>query len=477
MARKSLAKIKDSTNYYPHQEEGIRKVASKGSMLIADEMGLGKSLQALTVAAIDFERGRASRVLIVAPASLKWNWADEIERFTNFSHHVLDGTKTSREQQLVDFEHGKTDILIINYEQVEPHLVNINRCKFDVVIMDEAHYIKGYKSKRTQACMKIHGRRFLLLTGSPILGHVSDLWSLLWRIDPTAYPNYFAFMNRYAVYGGFKGKEITGTKNVDELHAKVDSIMLRRLKTDVLDLPDKQHITILVELHPEQKKMYIEARDELKIELPNDPEPLELENALTKMLYLKQICGTTAAFEGHADNSFKLDRVMLMVEEMLEMGEPVVLWTQFRAVQSCLAARLAAKGITAAQLHGDVPLRDRTEVIKRWSGGKPAPLIAMLQVGGVGLNMTHANRCIFLDKLYAPKLNEQAEDRIHRIGASTSQPVQIYHTLARGTIEDRIEQILNSKKKVFNKLIGSGDEPNLGWKRALYKALKEEDEI
>lgn len=482
--RKSLDKINDETEYYEHQLEGIRTLARMGSFMLCDEMGLGKSLQALTVAAIDFQRGLASRVLIVCPASLKWNWQDECEKHTSFSSVILDGDRDARNKQMQLFDIMNLDVLIVNYEQVVAHNEDLNRLHFDIIIYDEAHYIKNYKSKRTKACLKLRAGRHFILTGSPLLNQVNELWPLLHRVSPSEYPKYWTFVNRYAVYGGYQNKQIIGVKNRPELNSAIDRVMVRRLKKDVLDLPEKQYIPQYVELSPLQRELYDAAYDDLSVPAPEGligAEDIEIENALTKYLYLKKICGTAAEIEGYKDESSKLDRAMELIAEITHdepdnPGEPVVVFTQFRKTQACLADRIEKAGLTCFLLHGDVPMSQRAEVIKQWSDyrdskGRPGVLCGMLQVASVGLNMTAASKAIFVDRLYVPKLNEQAEDRIHRIGADESKPVQIYNIIARKTIEQRIESILRRKSKLFDTLIEESD-----WKKALYEALMQQED-
>lgn len=472
--RKSLTKIKDSTPYYPHQIEDVRKFATMGSHLNANPMGYGKSLEGLTVAAIDFERGWAKRVLVVSPATLKWNWANEITKWTHFTYHILDGKPSERIDQIKKFYEQGTDILIVNYEQVVAHLDDLNWLNFDIIIYDEAHYIKGYKSKRTKACLALKAKKHFLLTGSPLLNQVNELWPLLHRIDPVQYPSYWPFVHRYCVYGGFKDKQIVGTKNATELTERLKAVMVRGDK-GVLGLPDKQRVVIEVDLHPEQRRLYDQAKNEMKLVPPGQASGMDIENGLTKFLRLKQICGTAAAIDWQSnlfpDHSTKLDVAFDRVKEFVDNGERVVVFTQFRGVLKAFQERLVSKKIPVWALHGDVDPRDRSMTVENWAN-YPAPgvILCMLQVAGVGLNMTAANKCIFLDKLFVPKLNEQAEDRLHRIGASTTQPVMIIEIIARKTVEQRIEQILTRKDKLFGQLVETSS-----WKKALYQALMEEE--
>jgi SNF2 family DNA or RNA helicase len=474
--RKSLAWVYDDVNFYPHQIEGIRRLCRMTSYLLADEMGLGKSVQALVTFAVDVEQGWGEKLLVVAPATLKGNWADEIEKFTRFPYVVLEGTPAKRSKQIAEFaEQVGPRVLIINYEQVKPHVVELNTIAFDKVIYDEAHYMKNPKSQRTKAAHALYAKRYALLTGSPMLNHVHELWSLLHRIAPAEYPSYYRFLNRYAVFGGYNDKQIVGVKNEKELTERLQAFMVRRLKKDVLDLPDKQRIVIKVDLRDEQRKLYEYIEEELSIPTAGyAPTPTEVENALTKYLRLKQVCGTTATIEGweDRDHSGKLDALEGMVYELHENDHKVVIFTQFRGVLQAAVRRLEALGVPTYQLHGDVAPSARSGVVRAWSDdARPAALVCMLQVAGVGLNMTAARHLIFLDKLYVPKLNEQAEDRVHRIGADTTQPVQIFELIARRTIESRIERILRIKSKLFGEIVEQDD-----YKRALYEALTAADE-
>lgn len=494
--RKSLAPfLYDTVEYYPHQVEGIRTLARMQNFLLADDMGLGKSLQALTVAAIDIKREWAEKVLVVAPVSLKGNWADEIEKFTTFNYTVLgqelvkgvgghpDKIKklgpVDRSKQLEEFtKQTGPRILITNYEQIDPHLQELNDIGFDISIFDEAHYMKNYKSKRTKACLRLHSTRSFLLTGTPMLNHVDELWPLLHKIDPAAYPKYWSFIRRYAVFGGYKNKQIVGVKNEKELTERLHAVMVRRMKADVLDLPEVQIIQRKVDLADEQRKIYDELIENLTINIDGQDKPSEIDNALTKFLRLKQICCTTKPFTG-VDVSSKLD---LAIEDSIEVLTPssdnpapkLVVFSQFRDGIECYASRLdaAANWIDIWEIHGDVKTHLRTGVVKEWASHPgPAVLVCNPVTAGVGLNMTAASRGFFIDKLFVPGLNQQAVDRMHRIGADKTQPVQITEYVCRSTIENRVEQILRTKKKLFGSIVDESD-----FKRKLIQALMEQED-
>lgn len=480
----------DSIRFYEHQVDGIRRMAVMRSVLLADEMGLGKSLQTLAVFCIDVHMGRLNTMIVVCPASLKVNWLEEVGKFTTIHAEVLAGTPTKRRAQIATFRAlTGPKILIVNYEQVEAHLEELNSIRFGIATFDEAHYMKNPKAKRTKACMSLLSTRSMMLTGSPLLNHVNELWTLLNRIAPGEFGTYYGFVNEYCVFGGFENKQIVGVKNEKRLNLKLQEVMVRRLKKDVLDLPDVQYVTKLVELHPRQRKYYNEVYEDMKLSVSNS-ETVDIGNALTKFLRLKQICGTTAAvLESGDDHSFKLDVAAEDARQILDSGHRVVAFTQFRDIQAAYAKRIRGAGVTASDypiyiLNGDTPSEpdgrsaadpkkklSRQEVVHQWANNpKPGIIIAMFQVAGVGLNMTAARHGQFLDKLFVPGLNAQAVDRMHRIGASESQPVQILEYLCQGTVEDRVEKILRTKKKVFDNIIERDN-----WTSAvLLEALKED---
>lgn len=472
--------IKDEVEFYPHQIEGIRKLAYMKSFLLADDMGLGKTLQSLTVFAIDVYMGKANSAIVICPATLKGNWVEEIEMFTGFAHMELGRGETAtgrpralppaeRRAQLKRFaEIEEPKILVVNYEQVMSHLEELKGLNFDVSIFDEAHYLKNPKAKRTKACMELYTRRSFLLTGSPLLNRVDELWPLLYRINPQEYSSYWGFRARYCIFGGYKNKEVIGVQNERELTNRLQSVMLRRLKDDVLSLKRPYYSRRFVDLSPLQEKMYEEVVNEMRLTLPHDLDgPMDIANGLTKLLRLKQICGTTATLI-EEDESNKLDLAIEDALEIMEGGNKIIVFTQFRKVQESYVNRIkkASPSTPVWELHGNIPIPNRQPTVRQWSGHEgPAVIVCMTQVAGVGLNMTAARHIQFIDKLFVPKLNQQAVDRAHRIGQDTTQTVQVLEYIARGTVEKRIEDILKTKTKLFDDVVETSS-----WKKMLIEA-------
>ncbi len=468
--RKSLEPwISDSIEYYDHQIEGVRWLLRHPRALLTDDMGLGKSMQGLTKFVCDVVRGWSTKLIVVCPVSLKGNWVDEIAKFTTLPSTVIQGTPMVRQKQILQFASDSGPrVLIINYELLMKHVRELNSIGFEMAIFDEAHYVKNHKSKRTAAAHKLKTRDIILMSGTPMLNHVDELWSPLHMIDATAWPRYYSFVNRYCVMGGYMERQITGVQNEQELTNRLHDVMLRRLKSEVLDLPEVQIIERRVDLLPEQQKLYDQVVEEMRLTVVDEDDPQDIENALTKFLRLKQICGTTWSFSG-VDVSGKLDLAVEDELEILENDRHTVSFTQFRDVQACFVKRLEGK-YPIYQLHGDVPQHERGKVVNAWAASTtPAVLSCMVQVAGVGLNMTAARDGSFLDELFVPGLNQQAIDRLNRIGASTTQAIQIRKYITRNTVENRVQQILRVKSKLFGEIV----ENDHDWKKKLLKAILE----
>lgn len=455
----------------PHQIKGVSYMIRNSSFLQGDEMRLGKCIMAMTCCAIIHDYGYGSKFIVVCPNATKANWRDEILEKTHMKVVVLNGTPPQREKQWAQFEAIDTGgrWLVLNYEQVEKNLDRINANGFDIAIFDECHALKNPYSKRTRATLKIKARQYYPMTGSIFLNHVNELWVHFHRIDPTLWPNYHAFMARYCVFGGYKDKQVVGVKNQAELTEYLKKIMIRRERKEVYPNMEKVVLPpVYIEFDPEQRKIYDQAKNEMLISLPGGvpTNGLEVENTLAQMLRLKQICGGMAVVDPAFDDvSPKFDKAMSLVEEFLDNDRRVVLFTQFRGVLELLAQRMIAAKMMPFQLHGGVAAMDRNAVIKCWAAADPQPLLVMLQVGGVGLNMTAASDAIFLDKLWVPALNEQAEDRIT---GRDQKGVAMIHTLAmRDSIEQYIERLLDRKSKVFQQVVETGS-----WKRELIAMLK-----
>lgn len=424
------------------------------------------TLQTLAVCAIHAHltketRGFTSRVLVVAPPSLKRNWANEIEKFTGFRHFLVEGEPKKRDKIIREYaETIGHRVLIMNYEQIPKHLSLINQLDLDIVIADEAHYLKNPRARRTNAFRQVEAPRRFMLTGTPVLNHVDDLWVLLDQVQPGQWGTYWGFCQHHCIYGGFQNKAIIGVKNEKQLTENLNRVMVRRLKTDVLDLPEVQTIKREVDLLPSQLSLYRRAVKDMILErdaaLGEDGEE-EIANPAIRFMRLAQICSTTATVrEDGRDESSKLDAAMVDLDTIVSAGEKVVVFTKFRATLACYVNRILAayKGdVPVYVLSGDVKSDERQAVVDAWSGTSGAcVIVCMIQVAGVGLNMTSGRYVQFLDKDVTPANNEQAIARVHRIGQG-QHAVQVYEYQARASAEARLEALLANKKATANEVV------------------------
>lgn len=451
--------LKDEIEYRPWQLDGIRKLATMPSFLCADEMGLGKSLEALTVFAIDVFMGLYDSGIIVCPPTLIGNWIAEIEKFTRIPYMVLTGPKKKRNQIILEFSLMKgPKLLITNYEKIDLHLNALNKLKFGAAIFDEAHAIKTHDSNRTQAVHALQNGRSMLLTGTPMLGHVNDLWGLLYKIDPNNVPNYWSFVNQFAVFGGYKGQTVIGTKNERKLRAMLEKYMVRRLAKDHLDIDTPFIVQRLVDLTDEQRKVYNRIKQDMKVARPDEPEE-DIEHDIVVNTRLRQVCTNLMEFTGE-DISPKLDLCMEDDEQLFDEGKKVVVFTQFRENVARYIERHNKKynskktKIPAFQLTGDVPQARRQPTVNEWAAVKgPAVIVCMFQVANLGINNMQqvCHNMAMLDKLYVPGLNEQAIARLVRLGQT--QPVTVREYKARGTVEDRVDAINKQKIKTAARVV------------------------
>lgn len=479
--RKSLEPfVRDDAVFYQHQIDGIRRMARMSSAVLADEMGLGKSIQALTVFAIDVKKGYSTKAIVVCPASLKPNWAAEIEKFTRFNYVVLPGggvTPVARQLMLEKFKEMEgPKILVVNYEQVRMFLDQLNREFFDFGIFDEAHYLKSPFSARTRNCRALYTRRSLMLTGSPMPNNVTELWVMLDRCNPGKWGTYYKFRNQFALYGSGKNQgTIVGVNRKDKLRQKLSNVMVRRLKKDCLDLPEVQIIERVVGLTVEQHKMYERVYNDMIVEYANGLEDnTKIKNAAVRFMRLLQVCGTTFTLDEEMDQSQKLDQAVDDAVQLILNGDHIVVFTRWRKVQEAFVKRLEkamprqfteagedAPIVPVRVLNGDIPAEDvyskrtgkilhksRESIKQDWENDAPGALACMYQVAGLGMNMTKASKCLRLDKLFVPDLNKQAIDRLHRIGADRTKPIQVFDYIVAHTAEQRVNQILKMKTKM-----------------------------
>jgi len=426
---------------YPFQKDGVAFVeANNGKALIADDMGLGKTIQSIAWIQMHPE---LTPVLIVCPASLKLNWKKEIEKFTEGRDiEILSGV----------FPWEPTgDTLIINYDILTHWESTLSKTRPQVLIADECHYFKNPSARRTKSIMRL-GRRIphiITLSGTPILNRPIEAFNALKLIAPDLFPSYWKYAHRYcgAKHNGF-GWDFSGASHTDELHHLLkSSVMIRRLKTDVLkELPEKIRSFIPIEL--KNKKEYESAEIDFvrfiyQTKGREAAKKIRNTSALSSIEGLKQL-----AVKG------KIDQVIEWIKDFLQIEDKLVVFAIHRHVIDYL---MGVFGDIAVKVDGSVSGKKRQEAIDRFQNDAKIKLfIGNIRAAGVGITLTASSTVVFIELPWTPGELIQAEDRVHRIGQRES--VNIYYLLAVGTIEERIAGIIDNKRKVLDQVL-DGKEP------------------
>lgn len=402
--------------------------------------------------------------MVVAPKAIIGVWEQHIHDllFPIFGQWTLTGTKKQRQQVWDSYiEHTKTDpgILICNWAGLKPNREYLLDIVWDHIIADEAHYAKNRKAERTKALKYIRAKTKRGLTGTPVINRPDELWSLLNWLKPKEYSSYWKFFNRYVHwtkhYLGFR--EVHGPINLEELRDKIKPLYIRRLKSDVLkELPDKYYTDVPVELTKQQRTAYEDMRkDSLAWVGSQDDEALPAPTVLAKLTRLRQFAVTYCSVDedGHAhmtEPSAKLDALIEIIEDT---DEPIVVFDQFKQSIMLASERLDNKDIDHRVITGDVPHDQREEAIRDFQMDRDVRVILLtMQTGGAGITLHRASTAVFLSRSWSPAVNEQAEDRLHRIGQKAA--VQIITLTAKDTVDSVVEEALERKKSWIKKILG-----------------------
>ncbi len=427
--------------YFPFQKVGIEYAASRPNTLIADQMGLGKTIQAIGL--VNHVK-RIKSVLVVCPAGVKFVWEYELDRWLTRDMDV--GTAYAK------YDFPDTNIVIINYEILHRFDEVVLRT-WDLLICDEAHYIKNGKTQRSKMVKKVAARakRLLFLTGTPILSRPSELWNLLQILDPGNWDHWLDFIKRYcAGHRKWISNEkmvwdANGASNLDELQDRLRStIMIRRLKEEVLkDLPSKFRQTIIISPDdiPEIAKVEkLVNKDDLEVVI----DFMSTGGASSALTRLVKVRKETALA--------KVPWIINHIKQMLESEEKVVIFAHHKAVVMGLLSGLTGFQFNPVYVTGDVTLKDRKTAIASFQGNDlNRVFIGTIGAAGVGITLTAASTVVFAELDWVPGNISQAEDRLHRIGQHNNVLVQ--HLVVQGSIDAVLTDMLTEKQKVIDEAL------------------------
>ncbi len=442
----------------PYQRQGLTWLTymykSGFGACLADDMGLGKTIQILALAE-KLERGGERKVLLVVLASLIGNWQNEIEKFTpDLQYQIMHGRTAPVLRKIFDEE---VFLTIVTYGMVT-RMEWLAERTWDCIILDEAQAIKNGATKQTRAVKALPGRRKIALTGTPIENHLSDLWSLFDFLNP-------GLLGSAKEFKAFAKKLTRHPQGYERLRNMVSPFILRRMKTDktiIQDLPDKVEVKEYIELSKKQKVLYRSFVKELEERLAQAQGIEKKGVVLAALMKFKQICNHPDQYNGlqeyKAGASGKFIRLAELCETIYEKRERVLVFTQFKEMTGPLAEFLTGVfGQPGLVIHGGVPPKKRTELVERFGGEDYVPFMVLsLKAGGVGLNLTAANHVIHFDRWWNPAVENQATDRAFRIGQNKN--VMVYKMIAKDTLEERIDRMIEDKSGLSEDIIASGKE-------------------
>ncbi|MBN1286964.1 MAG: DEAD/DEAH box helicase, partial [Anaerolineae bacterium] len=452
----------------PYQERGFGWLAQMRRLglgaCLADDMGLGKTIQTIALWLHERERLNVSQpALLVCPTSVVGNWKHELSRFAPslrvMKHHGPDRLKGADFGAALE----KIDVVLTSYALIHRDLDTLAQVEWSTVVLDEAQNIKNPSTKQAQAVRRLPAGAKFALTGTPVENRLSELWSIMQFLNPGYLGSQRDFRATFSTPIERYGDENAAAA----LKQLVSPFILRRVKTDpnvIQDLPDKFENKVYCTLTPEQATLYeAVVREELDL-LEDAEDDMARRGAVLRMLTrLKQICNHPAHFlkEGDGakmdDRSGKLARLVEMIDEVRDVDERALIFTQYAEMGGLLQSYLREHLLdNVLFLHGGTPAQKREEMVRNFQSPHGPPVfILSLKAGGTGLNLTNANHVFHFDRWYNPAVENQATDRAFRIGQT--KDVQVHKFICLGTLEERIDELIERKQALADQIVGAGE--------------------
>lgn len=452
-----LANYQFKTNPFQHQIDGLRYGLEHDKWLLGDEQGLGKTKQIIDLACIKKKENGYKHCLIICGVNgLKWNWKEEISKHSNETGYIIGERLNKRNKVIIKGNKEKVEdlrnidkidsyFLITNVESLRNADINnelLKLCrnnKIDMIAADEMHKMKNPNSQQGKAMLKLNAKTMVAMTGTPLMNTPLDLYIILKWLGFESH-TFYAFKNHFCEYGGFGGYEIIGYKNLNELKNTLSKIMLRRLKKETLDLPEKLYVNEYVDMTPKQEQVYREVHNNI---LANIDQITLSPNPLTQLIRLRQATGYTGILSSVVQESAKLDRMEELVDNAVENGTKVVIFSNWTSITDIAYEKLSKK-YHGCMITGETKDEDRQLYKNRFQeDDKYKFIIGSIDAMGTGLTLTAASVVILLDEPWNRAKLDQAIDRCHRIGQKSN--LTIYTIMCKNTIDERIHEIVQEK--------------------------------
>ncbi len=461
---------------YPYQAEGALFAVRAGRALIGDEMGLGKTIQAIACAEILARHFGVTRVLVVCPTSLKYQWQNEIKRFAGRDAFVIAGGRARRKE-----EYARDDFCkITNYEKLQPDLDLIAAWSPELVIVDEAQRVKNWNTVAARALKRIDSPYALVLTGTPLENKLEELISIVQFVDQHRLGPTWKLLHEHQERDD--GGRVTGYTGLERIGQTLAPVMIRRRKSEVLmQLPKRTDQNLLVPM-TEAQMVYHQENAEIvgqivsrwrRMKFLSDTDQRRLTCALQNM---RMSCNSTYLLDQESDHGAKADELAALIDGVLADAEAkIVVFSQWTRSQDIVVRRLEARNIGYVCFHGSVPSDKRPALLERFRDDPACRVFLASDAGATGLNLQHASTLVNMDLPWNPALLEQRIGRIHRMGQQ--RPVQIVNFVAKGTIEEGMLSLLAFKRSLSAGILdGGAGKISLGGSR-LSRFMKEVENV
>ncbi len=461
---------------YVYQAEGALFAVRAGRVLIGDEMGLGKTIQAIAAAEILAQHFGVSKVLVICPTSLKYQWQSEIARFAGRESRVLSGGRTQRQK-----DYGLDDFCkITNYEKLKPDLDLIAAWEPELVIVDEAQRVKNWNTIAAKALKRIDSPYAIVLTGTPLENKLEELISIVQFVDQHRLGPTWKLLREHQVKD--EAGRVTGYTGLEKIGETLAPVMIRRRKSEVLQqLPERTDQNLLVPMTEMQMFHHQENADVVrrivlrwrKTKFLSDTDQRRLTCALQNM---RMSCNSTYLIDHETDHGVKADELAALLDGLFaQLGTKAVVFSQWTRTHEIVIRRLESRDIGYVSFHGGVPSEKRPALIERFRDDPDCRVFLSTDAGSTGLNLQHASTLVNMDLPWNPAVLEQRIARIHRMGQK--RPVQIVNFVSKGTIEEGMLSVLAFKRSLAAGILDGGTgEISLGGSR-LNRFMKDVENV